>query len=335
MPDPTPIPALPLPAPVPDEGTRAFLLRGLAVLGAFSLPLPAQAQLLRPGGEAIAVFFPDIGEPFRKIFIDIIGGIEEQARQRVRAYPIEAQQDPGELAQALKRSNTKVVIALGRQGLKAASALDTSVATVLGGVSSVPDGERHIGICLAPDPALLLAQLKILVPATRRVSVVYNPIHNEWLVRLAREAARTQGIELAAFEARDLASAARLYQTVFHGAEARGDAIWLPNDATTVDETTILPLVLREAWNRNIPIFSSSVLHVKKGALFALYPDNALLGRSLASLALALLAGEQPARGVAPLREVHAALNVRTASHFGILLNPRIQRAFQTLHSDS
>lgn len=335
MPDITPALAVPPGPQGPDAGTRAFLVRSLGAAAALALPWTAHGQGARAPDEAIAVVFPDIGEPFRKVFIEIINGIEGQARQRVRAYPVGPQQDPVELAQLIKRSNTKVVVALGRQGLRAASALDASIGMVVGGVSSVPDGEKYIGICLTPDPALLLAQLRTLVPAARRVSVVYNPAHNEWLVRLARDAARTLGLDLVALEARDLASAARLYQALFSGADARGDAIWLPIDPTTVDESTILPLVLREAWNRNIPIFSSSMLHVKKGALFALYPDNLLLGRSLASLALSVLAGEPTPRGVAPLRDVHAALNVRTASHFAIPLTPRLQRAFQTLHSDS
>lgn len=313
---------------------RAFAQAGIGMLATMATG-GVMAQASRASGEPIAVLFPDIGEPFRKIFIDIIAGIEEQARQRVRPYPIGANPDIAELAGALKRQNAKVVVALGRQGLKAAAAVEAPLGLIVSGVSSVPEGEKQVGICLTPDPALLFAQLKLLVPATRRVLVIYNPMHNDWLVRLAREAARPLGLELAAFEARDLASAARLYQNVFSGIEGRGDAVWLPIDATTVDETTILPLVLREAWNRNVPIFSSSILHVKKGALFALYPDNPELGRSLANLAIGMLAGEAPARGVAPLRNVHAALNVRTAGHFGISLTPRLQRAFQILHSES
>ncbi len=294
-----------------------------AVLAAFACGL-AHA-------EPISVIYPDIGEPFRKVFTEIADGIEGQARQRVKAYPVSATQDMGELAALLKKGNTRVVVALGRQGLKAAGSLDPGLDLVVGGVSSVPDGEKYVGICLTPDPALLFAQLKSLVPGARRVIVVYNPQNNDWLVKLAREAARAQGLELVAHEARDLASAARLYETVLAAADGRHDAVWLPIDATTVDESTILPIVLRESWNRNVPIFSSSFIHVKKGALFALYPNNAELGRALGKLALELLAGETPRRGVTPLREVHTALNLRTASHIGLNVSTRTQRAFNTL----
>ena len=296
---------------------------------------PVDALRSRPGAaEPIAVLFPDIGEPYRKVFTEIITGVEESTRQRVRGYPVGAAADGPDLAAALKRNGTRVVVALGRQGLKAAAGVEAPAGVVLGGVSSVPEGERQFGICLTPDPALLFAQLKNLLPVTRRVIVVYNPQHNDWIVKLAREAAKSAGIELTAYEARDLATAARLYESAFAGADPRRDALWLPIDPTTVDEATILPLVLKEAWNRAVPVFSSSFLHVKRGALFALYPNNVELGRSLGNLSSALLAGETLARGVTPLRDVYSALNLRTASHIGLAIAPQMQRRFTFLYPE-
>ncbi|MFL6660480.1 MAG: ABC transporter substrate binding protein [Massilia sp.] len=315
----------------PDAGTRAFLRRSV-LLGAV-LVLPAPALLAQSStAEPIGVLFPDLGEPFRKIFVEIISGIEGQARQRVRAYPISANQNLQELSAVLKRNGTRVLVALGRQGLKAAAGVEGGLNVVVGGVSSVPDGEKQFGVCLTPDPALLFGQLKGLLPAVRRVIVVYNPQHNDWLVKLARDAGRVHGMELIAHEARDLATAARLYEAAFVGADPKRDALWLPIDPTTVDETTILPLVLRASWEFGIPVFSSSFLHVNKGVLFSLYPNNAELGRTLANLASELLAGNPPPRGVTPLRDVLAALNTRTASHFGIVVDARMQRAFNYIY---
>ncbi len=279
---------------------------------------------------AIAVIYPDIGEPYRSIFAKIIEGIEGQLKAQVHAYPMPPNAEPAELNAQLKRNGTKVAIALGRQGLKLASALDRDIAVVVGGVLAVPEAENRnlTGISLTPDPALLFARLKNLLPGVKRVLVVYDPQHNEWLIKLAREAAKAQGLELVAQEARDLASAARLYEAAFAGADGRRDAVWLPQDATTVDEGTVLPLVLKESWNRGVPIFSSSFLHVKKGALFALYPNNVELGRTLANSALGVLSGEARKRGVAPLREVHIAVNLRTASHMGLNIGYQQQRSF-------
>ncbi|HEY0845127.1 MAG TPA: ABC transporter substrate binding protein [Noviherbaspirillum sp.] len=279
---------------------------------------------------AVAVIYPDIGEPYRSVFAKIIEGVEDGTTLPVRSYPIRADQDLSVLNAQLKRNSTKVVIALGRQGLKASAGLDRDIPVVVGGVLAVPEAENRslTGVSLTPDPALLFARLKGLLPGVRRVQVVYNPQQNDWLIRIARDAAKMHGIELIAHEARDLGTAARTYENIFAGGDARRDAVWLPQDSTTVDETTILPLVLKESWNRNIPVFSSSFLHVKKGALFALYPNNLELGRTLANSALAAMSGDTRRRGVLPLREVHTAVNLRTASHIGLSIGDQQQRSF-------
>ena len=125
-------------------------------------------------------------------------------------------------------------------------------------------------------------------------------------------------------DANDLKAAVRLYQELLSSSDARRDALWLPQDSITVDESAVLPLVLREAWNQSLALFSSSVAHVKRGALFSLYPDNVELGRALA--ATALTASGPPARGLYPLKDVLMAVNTRTASHLGINLTASPQR---------
>lgn len=286
--------------------------------------------LLRPPAPAsgIAVLYPDLGEPYREVFNAIIDGMGEAAGAPVRRYPLEPDGDSAGLQAQLRRSGTRVVIALGRQGLKAASTLDRDFPVVLGSVVAIPEGaRRYTGISLTPDPVVLFTHLKRLLPGVRRVIVVYNPQNNEWLLTLARAAARAQSLELDAFEARDTAAAARLYQGLIAAAGSH-DAIWLPQDPTTVDESTILPLVLRQAWRHRVPVFSSSFAHVRKGALFALYPDNRLLGRALAQTALRLQAGEPVPPGMLPLQTVLTALNLRTASHLGLTLDYQQQRRF-------
>ncbi|MBI3230479.1 MAG: hypothetical protein HYZ45_09960 [Burkholderiales bacterium] len=279
---------------------------------------------------SIAVIYPNVGEPFRSIFTKIIEGIEDKAKVKVKAIPIESNVDAAELNVQLKRYGTKVVIALGRQGMRTAAGLDRDMTIVVGGVLTVPENESQqlTGYSFTPDPAILFTRLKTLLPESKRVFVVYDPQHNESLMKLAREEAKSHNLELVAQPARDLASAAKIYETIFSTIDNRRDAVWLPNDTTTVEENTILPLVLKLSWNSSTPIFSSNFLHVKKGALFALYPNNVELGRTLAHSALGILAGETRKRGVAPLRELHTAVNLRTASRIGINISYQQQRTF-------
>lgn len=293
---------------------------------------PKRSAAASEAHKAIAVIYPDIAEPYRSVFTKIIEGIEDAAGGKVSSHAVGANADAAELGAQLKRQQVKVVIALGRQGLKVASALERDLAVVVGGVLLLPDAEHKSlsGISMTPDPALLFMRLRSLQPSVKRVHVVYDPQHNEWLIKLAREAARAQGLELVPHEARSLADAAKRYESVFAAADGRRESVWLPQDPTTVDESTILPLVLKESWNRNVPVFSSSYLHVKKGALFVLYPNNVELGRNLAMSALKSLAGESR-KGIVPLREVYAAVNLRTANHIGLNISSQLQRSFDSV----
>jgi putative tryptophan/tyrosine transport system substrate-binding protein len=312
-----------------DVRSAASLRYDLPTLTLAELEAPRRRADLHAG--TMAVIYPDIGEPYRSIFAKMIEGIEDSAKSVVRSYPIAPGADPGDLNAQLKRSGVKVVIALGRQGLKIASTLDRDMPVVVGGVLTAPDNDNRnlTSISLTPDPALLFARLKSMLSGVKRVIVVYDPRYNDWLIKLARDAARAQGLELVAYEAHDLAAAARLYESAFAASDGRRDAIWLPQDATTVDEATILPLVLKESWNRGVPVFSSSFLHVKKGALFALYPNNMGLGRTLATTADAIMSGDCHKRSMLPLRDVYTAVNLRTASHIGLSIGYQQQRDFE------
>lgn len=292
-------------------------------------------QLAYNDKENIAVIYPDVGEPYRSVFTSIIHGIEDKANTRVASYAIGANQDPQAVAAELRRQNIRTVIALGRNGLKTAVSLDRNVNIVVGGVLSAPEAQsRDMSIfSLAPDPYLLFGRLKALTPSIRRVIVVYDPRQNTWLIQLARDAASKLGLELTTLEATDLKTAMRLYQQSMASADPKRDALWLPQDSVTVDETSVLPYVLQESWSRGVTVFSSSVSHVKRGALFSLYPNNTALGRNLANSALNQASGSAgPSRAILPLRDVLVAVNIRTASHLG--LNIGKQQSFDMVYPE-
>ncbi|MFC6520415.1 hypothetical protein ACFQAT_12155 [Undibacterium arcticum] len=70
-----------------EGGTGVPVMRSelnpMIVLAALDSP-PKRQDMLESKG-AIAVIYPDIGEPFRSVFAKIIEGIEEQAKVRVTA----------------------------------------------------------------------------------------------------------------------------------------------------------------------------------------------------------------------------------------------------------
>lgn len=308
------------------ESIAKYLGIVLMLLGS----LFASPPLLAAEGE-IAVIYPEIGEPYRQVFDSIIEGIETRVGAPVAKFPVQAGTDVAELKEALKNQKTKVAIALGRQGMTLATSLNNGIQIVVGGVLTVPESEARgqTVISLAPDPALLFARIKSMLPNTKRVYVVYDPTVNGWLMKLAKDAARSQGLDLVTHEAQDLRSAVKLYKSVFSVANRGRDVLWLPQDSTTVEESTVLPMVLQESWNHNIAVFSSNSALVRRGVLFSLYPDNTGLGKSLAGLALGMLQSRDYERlGRMPLRDVQSAVNLRTAKHLEI--NPSQLKDFDS-----
>lgn len=315
------------PADLPRQSTpmqRDYAGGGIMVAGPVSAVVGgniASKVAQAAGAGTIAVIYPDIGEPYRSVFTQIIDGIESKANGRVTNFAVGANVDVGELNSFLRRQDARVVIALGRQGVKAAAALDSNIGVVVGGVLTASESEvrDHQVNSLAPDPALLLSRLKGLMPKVRRVFAVYDPHQNAWMMRLAKEAARAHGLELKLYEAQDLRSAMQVYQEIFATCDSSQDALWLPQDSIAVEEGTVVPLVLQKSWNLNLAVFSSSFGHVRRGVLFSLYPNNVELGRHLAGSALGFLAtGGNESSGMVPLREVLMAINLRTAKHLGI-----------------
>jgi putative ABC transport system substrate-binding protein len=304
----------------PAQATRRALLQ--QALGG-AVWLAGKGAFAAEGARPLAVAYPDLGEPFRQVFAAIIEGIADRAGGAVASFAMGGNANPAQVADDVRRRDAQALIGLGRGGMRVAAALAGELAVLVGCVVSVQESEaRAFPVhTLAPDPALLLARLRRLRPAARRVHLVHDARLNGWLARLAREAARVEGLELLAQEAADQAEALRAYTLLLAGADPARDALWLPQDPTTVDDNAVLPLVLRESWNRGITVFSSHLAHVKRGALFSLYPDNRELGRTLAASAQRLLGSPKAAAGAAgvlPLRQALAAINIRTAAHLGI-----------------
>jgi len=297
---------------------RLLILRWcVCVLG---LCLPWQATAVDES--SLLVIYPDIAGPYQGAFASIINGVSEaRQRDRVTRLPIRNDTAAEDVVAEVKRREPRAVIALGRQGLQVASAMVKNSAVVAAGVLSVPEvGAPDFPVhSLAPDPSLLFNHLRVLAPGIKRVLVVHDPRQNAWLIRLAREAARSANLELQVLQAEDLKTAVRLFQDMAASADPRRDAIWLLQDSTTVDDVTVLPLLLKASWDQNLVLFSSSIGHVRRGALFSLYPDHMALGRTLASATRA--ASGAQGRGVLPLRDVKLAVNTRTAHHLGINLS--------------
>lgn len=302
--------------------SRALLI----LLFLFGIQLSAWAEA--PG---VAVLYPDIREPYRGVFLRIISGIEEGLKTSVRQLPLAAGGDLDELERRLKSERTQVVIALGRGGLKVAEQLREKWPVVVGAVlfSATPDTTGLTGISLTPDPEVLFDWLRTLSPEVKRITVIYNRGNGDGRIGEAQEAAKRHGLILNALPAENIREAATLYRSFLQRLSENSEALWLPQDDSVLDETALLPVILKEAWDKNLVVFSSTPDHVKKGALFSLYPDNVGMGRRLATMALEQLQARRPkVSNIQPLRDLLIAVNLRTAEHLGLQFARHDRRKF-------
>lgn len=280
------------------------------------------APACRAGQASVAVIYPEGRGPYNSMLLQVLEGINEQAGAAVAVYPLGQGYDRAGLLKRLNDNNADVVIVLGRRGVEAVQTLGLKKPIVVGAAPLMPEFMAAYGapvstIRLTPDIGLLFAKLREVVPASNRIIVITSASKESWLLRTAYEAARKNNFELTVHEASDIQMAAGLYRRAMGSAREGGaDVVWLPPDDESIDIRGILPEILQEAWIHKIPVFCSNPAHVKRGALFALYPDNPKMGRRLAILAMNM--AKNGSTMILPAQDVLTAVNMRTAEHLGL-----------------
>jgi len=281
-------------------------------------------------GAPLGVVYPELREPYKKIFETIIGGIESEIGRPIDKYSLSKSFDSIRLQSEIENHGNQVVLALGLRGVKAIRQTGLDIPVVVGAVLSTRIEQQTlstVGISLVPDPNILFKKLKLFAPSIKTVSVVYNPDNNQKLIEQAKRWAMNLGIKLDAREARDLRAAALVYRELSATIDSTTNAIWLMQDRTTMDSDSILPSLLEEAWRRRLIVFSSKLVHAKRGALFSMYPDNFKMGQELGKLAQSI-ESRSIRSGVEVLRTLKTAVNMRTAKHLGIDLLAREGKSF-------
>lgn len=276
----------------------------------------------------LVILYPQVDGAYARVFDDIVRGVKEHARISASSFAINNKTKPQEVELLLKNNSAQALLVLGQRSYRLTQQLTTDLPMVVGAV--VTPVYEHPTISLSGDPDVFFTHLKKLAPQVKRVFVVYSEISSGWLIRIAEVAARNHGLQFVAHPAEDLREAVNHYRTILESAQSDTDAIWLPMDRV-VPEKTILPIALDAAWKRRLVIFCSNPLSVKRGALFALYPDHRLMGHSMAEFSVRQLESNMEAR-VIPTRNLKLAVNQRTASHLGLHYTRQQQQGFDLVY---
>jgi len=287
-----------------------LLLLTLLLPGQLFLPCNALSS-------GLLIVYPKVKAPYNKIYEDIIRGINENYPGISQELQLPANSESSVLAEHIKRYQPDVLVTLGKRSLKKARQLESAIPIVAGAITKTEDVVS--GVSMSPDSEVILSHLLGIAPFVKRVYVVAS-LERRAQLEGAEAYLSERGKILHVEQAESVQEAADKYLKIIHQASAE-DAIWLMRGAN-LNDPSILMLVLEAAWKKRIVVFSSNPSHVKRGALFSLYPDNEKMGRTLAKMAQQHELELIPANaGLTPLRSVHLIVNKRTSKHLGIMPN--------------
>ena len=278
----------------------------------------------------IAVLYPESAPAFQKLYQTIIGGVGQAADVRVQSRSVSDKDSIDQLKSWLASGQTQVVIGLGSLPASVTSSVAAGMPLIYG--AGALNDNNIPGVSLASSPNKLFDRLTQLKPDVERVFMVYRPQSTGWLLSAGKAAARDHGLELIAAPSEDIQQAAAAFTRILQQTRPGKDAIWLTLDPV-VPANLLLPVLLREAWDKQLVLFSNNPLDVSKGALFALYPDYPAMGRQLAERAKKQI-GRNPPPSPEASEFLNGAVNTRTASHLGIVLSSQQQQSFQQVYPE-
>lgn len=172
-------------------------------------------------------------------------------------------------------------------------------------------GRRITGVSNALPVPAVLAYVRQVAPACRRLGVISNPaeVNSEVTVTQLLAACRDSGPTI---ERVSVASSSEVFEAAQHLA-GRVDGFLMVNDNTVASAFAALH---RVAVERRVPLFATDRVYIDRGALGGVSIDFAALGEQAADMAARVLNGEDPGR-----------IPVETFSRFTAYLNPAAARA--------
>jgi putative ABC transport system substrate-binding protein len=286
----------------------AVLLLGLSLL-LVGLPTPAAAidiAILKSSdiaayNQAVAGFKTALPPGTNFVEYDMQGDVAKGRKQ----------------AQKIRASEAALVLAVG---LKAALVAKLEIIDIPVIFCMVLDPAKHdlkasnmTGILLEVPIERQLSTLRAVLPAAKRVGVLYDPEKTGPFVEEARRRAKGLGLELvskAVTSERDVPSALRALLSEV-------DTLWLVPDSTVLTEDS-LRFLLNTALETSIPVLGFSPDLVKSGALVGLSVNYEDLGKQGATIARGILNGQGRPSGLTPPERLRLSLNLKTARYLGI-----------------
>lgn len=265
---------------------------------------------------AVLIVYPDVSEPFREAFKQIVAGIEKTLSQPIRTNVLPKEATDRDFQEMLDGAEGDTVVLLGQRAFRFYERQTARRGPVfVSGIDALPGQTAYPGVSLATDPDLTLTALRALLPALQNVVVYYNARDKPWIERIKALASQA-GLAVEAVPVRDAFEMARSLGETFKRLEPKTAALWFGRDTIAFDTELLYPYVLEQSWDRGIAVVSDTIAHVRRGFLFAYYPNYAGIGAEVGQIILRASEGERS--GLQWSRAAELTLNARTAKHLGV-----------------
>src|SRR2546425_1062581 len=307
--------------------TLATFTTVIAVL-LLAAPLTAEAQPTS-GAHTVGVLTPHRTDPAYPVFFETLRqlGYDENRNLRLLVKSAEWKHErlPA-LAAELVAARPDVIVAINTPGARAAIQAAKDIPIVISivgdpiGAGFVPNlahpGGNVTGISnmtgeLAPKR---LSIVKELVPRTKRIAVLLNPIDPVTVpqIRDMERAAPVLGVQVRFFPVKAVTQLPETFnQMLAWHADA---ALWLSGQANAFQRGTI-----ELAAKHQLPVMVSQRADVEAGGLISYFPDHAELFKQTAIYVDRILKGAKPADlPVQQPTKFELAINLKTAKALGL-----------------
>jgi len=274
------------------------------ILATLTAPVMAVAEPTLP---VVAVLSSQTG-PYR----EALAGLESELGAPIRSFILT------EGAPKIPRA-TRVVIAFGsRAALRDYPDREALVYAMAPGTAV--EGGDVIEICMEPDAAVLLANLKRVQPALKRLGVLWQAPKMERYIGRLRAAAAPLDV---AIQSRQIADSSDMpdrlrdiYRTV--------DALWLPPDPLLLNANS-LAILMEFSRSNHIPLFVPTSGLVAQGAIASVGPSFREMGRA-AGIAVRKALENQPQENIIYLADVEVVINESAAAQIGLKISKEMLR---------
>ncbi len=271
-------------------------------------PLPGSASGRNP---VVVVLVSQDAAPFR----EALAGLRQRLNRGVEITVVNLFENPERLETRVRESaasRPSAFVALGSAAVRAARAHGGTVPIVAGMIldpGELAGSEHATGVYLQFSVAVELEWMAQLLPAARRVGVLYNSSASASRVAEARRLAPGLGLTIRDFHVEH----PEQLPDALAALAGQSDLIWGLLDPVVYNPETARSILLF-SFRSMLPLVGPAPTWVRAGGLLALERDYRDIGMQCAELVERVLAGTA-AKAIAPVgpRTVRYVLNARTA----------------------